>query len=256
MKAVVIGGSGATGKPLICQLLAGEPVSEVTALLRKETFGHHPKLRQEIVDFDRIEDFGDKIDAEIAFSCMGTTLKIAGSKEAQWKVDFGYQYRFARLCRERGVSTFVLLSAVNADPDSRFFYSKMKGKLEKEVEKLGFQRLIIFQPGLLIRPGTDRKREMIGVKAMQIINKWGLLNWGFLEKLNPLDVADLAKAMIQSVMEIQGMKEKGCHIENQDNLKNQGIIEKQNTVPQSTMDYDEPVRRIAVPEIQHLYRQI
>lgn len=194
MKAIVIGGTGATGKQLVEQLLSTEWISEVTLLLRKPTDRSHPKLRQVTVDFDHLKNYREVIAGDIAFSCLGTTLKAAGSKEAQWKVDYGYQLQFAEIARNNGIGTFVLLSAQNADAKSIFFYSKMKGELEKSMEALHFDKLIILQPGLLLRPGSDRFAEKVMVSLLSAFNRMGLLR-----KLAPLPVSRVAAAMIGSI---------------------------------------------------------
>ena len=50
------------------------------------------------------------------FSCLGTTLKDAGSKEAQKKVDFDYQYEFAKAAKENEVEDYILVSALRSEP--------------------------------------------------------------------------------------------------------------------------------------------
>lgn len=194
MKAIVIGATGATGKFLVQELLSSTAYSDVTILLRKKTFEDHPKLKQIVVDFDKLEVYQDEINGDVAFSCMGTTLKAAGSKAAQWKIDYDYQYNFAELARQNNVSTFVLVSAVNAKSDSSIFYSKMKGQLEESVVKLNFEKTIIFQPGILERPNTDRAGEKIALSVMKFFTKLGLI-----KKHLPTHVHDLAKAMIAGV---------------------------------------------------------
>jgi uncharacterized protein YbjT (DUF2867 family) len=194
MKAIVIGASGATGKFLVSRLLQADEFSEVTVLVRYNVFEAHPKLKQVVVDFERLNDYAEQVTGDVAFSCMGTTLKIAGSKAAQWKVDYDYQYHFAQIARHNGVPAFVLLSAQNAKASSAIFYSKMKGRLEKAVEELHFNKLIILQPSLLIRPNTDRLAEKMGLKVIKTFNKIGLL-----KKQSPLHVDEVAAAMIKSV---------------------------------------------------------
>jgi len=193
MKAIVIGASGATGKNLVSRLLQADEFLEVTVLVRHNVFEAHPKLTQVVVDFERLNDYAEHIIGDVAFSCMGTTLKIAGNKAAQWKVDYDYQYRFAQIARDNGVPAFVLLSAQNANASSSIFYSKMKGRLEKAVEELRFNKLIILQPSLLIRPNTDRLMEKVGLKVIKAFNKVGLL-----KKQAPLHVDVVAAAMIKS----------------------------------------------------------
>lgn len=194
MKAVVIGGSGATGKLLVEELLVNDEVTEVVALLRKQIFSNHPKLRQVVVDFDRLEDYKNEIMGDVAFSCMGTTLKAAGSKDAQWKVDYDYQLKFAELAKANNIPVFVLVSAINATAGSSVFYSRMKGQLEEAVIRLAFEQTKIFQPSILIRPDSDRPGEKIATFLMKGISRLGVL-----KNHKPTHVHDLAKAMIASI---------------------------------------------------------
>ncbi|MBV7439845.1 NAD(P)H-binding protein [Weeksellaceae bacterium TAE3-ERU29] len=191
MRAVVIGGTGATGNPLIKFLLGDNEITEVISLVRNPKNEHHPKLKEIKVDFDHLENYRDEIKGDIAFSCLGTTLKVAGSKDAQWKVDYDYQYKFAEIAKENEIPTFVLLSAQNANPDSFFFYSKMKGKLEESIKKLDFKNLIIVQPSILIRPNSERFGEKVGVHFLNFVNKLGLM-----KNYQPLPTSKVAKALV------------------------------------------------------------
>ncbi len=194
MKAVIIGATGATGSMLVQYLLERTEVDLVTALVKSPKLQSHPKLNQVVVDFDNLSSYSDLIVGDVAFSCLGTTLKIAGSKEAQWKVDYNYQYEFAQLAERSGIPNFVLLSAIGANSHSTFFYNKLKGTLEDDVRSLDFNKLIIVKPSLLIRPNTDRKSENWGVGMIKFFNSLGLL-----KKQRPLSVDLVAKAMYHSI---------------------------------------------------------
>ena len=174
MKALIIGGTGATGKDLVTQLLADDTYSEVHCFVRKPLALTHHKLHSHVVDFEHPEVWADLLHGDVAFSCLGTTLAVAGSKEAQWRVDYDYQYAFAQQCKANGVPTFVLVSAAMANAQSKVFYNRMKGQLEDAVKALEFKRLIIFQPSILIRSNSDRGAENFSVKAIHFLNKIGL----------------------------------------------------------------------------------
>ncbi len=175
MKALVIGASGATGKELIAKLLEDSRFTEVVIFARRNIGVSHPKLRAHIVDFKKSESWSDLVVGDVGFSCLGTTLKQAGSKEKQWEVDYQYQYDFARSCAENKVSKFVLVSAKGAHSNALFFYSKMKGQLEEAVCSLSFQRLVILRPSLLLRPNSDRAGERLMEKILVFCNKIGIL---------------------------------------------------------------------------------
>ena len=145
MKALIIGATGATGKDLLSQLLADDTYAEVHCFVRKPLTLTHPKLHAHVVNFDTPEAWADLVRGDVAFSCLGTTLAVAGSKDAQWRVDYDYQYAFAQQCKANGVLTFVLVSAAGATAQSKLFYNRKKGQLEDAVTALEFQRLLIFQ---------------------------------------------------------------------------------------------------------------
>ena len=80
MKALIIGATGATGKDLITQLLADDTYSEVHCFVRKPLALTHPKLYAHVVNFETPETWADLVRGDVAFSCLGTTLAVAGSK--------------------------------------------------------------------------------------------------------------------------------------------------------------------------------
>lgn len=193
MKAIIIGGTGATGKELVAQLLADQRFEAVTVLVRRPYFEAHPKLTEIIVDFEKLNDYQHKITGDVAFSTLGTTLKDAGSKDAQWRVDHDYQLEFAKIAKANGVESFVLLSAFGADVNSSFFYNKMKGTLEENMQKLNFSQLTVLHPGGIDRPDSTRTGEKVMMKALKAFNAIGIF-----KAYAPISTQRLAKAMIAS----------------------------------------------------------
>lgn len=198
MDAVVIGATGSTGKDLVEQLMKDDTFKRVDVFVRRSLDIQHDKLMVHVIDFGRPDEWRDLVKGDVLFSCLGTTIKAAGSKEAQWKVDYGYQYEFARTAKENGVERYVLVSAEFASPKARSFYSKMKGKLEVAVKELGFPRLTIIKPPILMRKDSDRTLEVWGLKAIQFMNKAGLFR-----SHEPLPTEVLAKAMINSAKQTE-----------------------------------------------------
>ena len=194
MKALIIGATGATGKDLVTLLLNDDTYAEVHCFVRKPMSISHPKLHAHVINFDTPEAWADLLHGDVAFSCLGTTLAMAGSKEAQWRVDYDYQYAFAQQCKANGVPTFVLVSAAGATAQSKLFYNRMKGQLEDAMKALEFTRLLIFQPSVLVRKGSDRKGEQFGLKMIVLLNKIGLF-----KRYRPMPTNVLAQRMRREV---------------------------------------------------------
>ena len=193
MHALLIGATGATGKDLLALLLKDDDFDQVDIFVRHDIDVHHEKLNIHVIDFEEPERWKHLVKGDVLFSCLGTTLRAAGSKEAQWKIDYDYQYQFAKAAKENGVGNYALVSAGFASPDSLFFYSRMKGHLEGAVKALGFAKLSIFNPPVLVRKNSDRKGEVIAVKATQFLNMLRLF-----QAQKPLPTEVLAKALINS----------------------------------------------------------
>lgn len=192
MKAIVIGATGATGSDLLQLLLNDDQVESVVVFGRRAPNTNHEKLTVHLVDFENSKEWSHLVKGDVLFSCLGTTRKAAGSKDAQWRVDWDYQYEFARVARTNRVETLVLVSSANASRRSPFFYSRMKGELDDVVQDLGFPRLFIFRPPALIREGSDRPMERAGVRIIRFFNKLGLFT-----SMRPMTTMALAESMLR-----------------------------------------------------------
>jgi len=193
MKALIIGGTGATGKDLINILLTDPDYTEVVIFVRRPSGMAHPKLVEILTDFERLEAVSASIKGDVWFSCLGTTLKTAGSKDTQWHIDYEIPLQFAEIARRMAVPKAVLLSAYGASAASKVFYSRMKGKLEEGIAQLAFDQYIIFKPGLLLRKDTDRSGERIMVGALNFLNRLGLFR-----KFRPLPTLTLAEKLAKA----------------------------------------------------------
>ncbi|MFY0538759.1 NAD-dependent epimerase/dehydratase family protein [Nannocystis pusilla] len=137
--ALLVGATGLVGRELLRQLLADPRYGAVTVLARRSAGVKHDKLTEHLVDFDRPDDWHALAKGDHLFSALGTTLKAAGSREAQYRVDYTYQYEVARAARHHGTETYVLVSSTGAAAKSAIFYSRMKGELERDAAALGFR---------------------------------------------------------------------------------------------------------------------
>lgn len=193
MKALVIGATGATGKDLVEVLLKDVEYTRIVIFVRRPTGIAHPKLTEVLTDFDNLGSVSEHINGDVWFSCLGTTLKAAGSKDKQWHIDYEIPLKFAGIAKTNGVPCAVLLSAYGASANSSVFYSKMKGKLEEDIDKLGFEQYIIFRPGLLLRKDTDRFGERISAGILNALNSIGLIR-----RFKPMPTSTLAEKLAKA----------------------------------------------------------
>ncbi|MFN7117387.1 MAG: NAD(P)H-binding protein [Saprospiraceae bacterium] len=195
--AIILGATGLTGSQLLDLLLQDTRFSTVKILVRRTVGFTHPKLKEHIVDFDQPKYWSSIVTGDVLFSTLGTTLKKAGSQEAQYEVDYNYQYQVAEIAARNGVPTYVLVSASGANENSPFFYLRTKGELDQAVQRLRFRRINIMRPGFL---DGDRKEsramEKLGLKTIKALNNWGLLH-----NFRPIHVRQLARIMIEIAFE-------------------------------------------------------
>jgi uncharacterized protein YbjT (DUF2867 family) len=120
--------------------------------------------------------------AEVAICALGTTIRVAGSQAAFQAVDYDAVLAFARAAQTAGVSRLIVVTAVGADPGSSVFYSRVKGEVENGLTSLGFARLDIIQPGLILGPRAERRPvEAFFQAAMPVLNPLlvgGLASYG------------------------------------------------------------------------------
>lgn len=190
MKAVLIGATGAVGKDLLQALLEDARYTEVVAFARRALGVQHEKLREHTIDFDAPATWQELVKGDVLFSTLGTSLKQAGSKEAQRHIDYDYQLTFAKAARANGVKSLVLLSSIGADSKSSIFYLRLKGELDDAVQCLGFDSLTIMRPPSLIRAKSKRFGETASVKLLQAANAIGLA-----KRLAPMETAVVARSM-------------------------------------------------------------
>lgn len=194
--ALVIGATGLVGRQLVEQLLADARFGKVRVFVRRSLERRHPKLEEHIVDFDRPQDWREQVKGYVLFSALGTTIKKAGSQEAQYRIDHTYQYETAQAAAQNGVPVYVLVSSAGASEGSRIFYSRMKGELERDVKTLPFSAIHIIQPGILAGQREEfRLGERIGLGLMSVLQYVPGL-----KAYRPIDASLVARAMIRAAL--------------------------------------------------------
>ena len=200
--ALIIGATGLVGHQLLIQILEHPEFEKVRIFGRRPSGVTHPKLEEQIIDFDQPESWKALVQGDVLFSTLGTTIKTAKTKENQYRVDFTYQYEFAKAAAENGVPIYLLVSSMGADPISSVFYSRIKGELEEAVAKLPFQKLFIIRPSIL---DGDRQEKRAGEKVGLILSRF--LTKFILKAYRPTPVDILAAKMIRlSLEKVSGIR--------------------------------------------------
>jgi len=194
MKAAVAGGTGLIGSHLLELLTSDATYTEVVALARRPVNQTGSKVRWITTNFDDVIELNKAVQgASVVFCCLGTTIKKAKTKEAFRKVDFDYVLNLAKAARSAGCKKFLVVSAIGSDPNSKVFYSRVKGEMESALKGIGFEQLSIFQPSMLMGERSEfRFGERIGIVIGKLIAP---LMVGSLRKYRPIQASDVARAM-------------------------------------------------------------
>ncbi|HCW07887.1 MAG TPA: oxidoreductase [Cytophagales bacterium] len=189
--ALVVGSTGLIGNQLIELLLSDPHYSKVIAVSRKKLENNHSKLVNVICELNQLSEYKNGLTADDVFCCLGTTMKIAGSKEAFRAVDFNAPVLLAQISKELGAKKYLLVSALGANKNSSIFYNQVKGEVEEAIQKIGFESYHIFRPSLLLGP---RKEQRSGEEAGKIFDRW--LGWLVPKKYKAIESIKVARAMI------------------------------------------------------------
>jgi uncharacterized protein YbjT (DUF2867 family) len=202
-KALIVGCTGLVGAQLLELLLQEAAYSEVIALSRRPLGRAHEKLVNVITDLHGLSQVANTLAANDVFCCLGTTIGVAGSKEAFKEVDYAYAYELAKITKDHGATQFLIVSAMGADKKSRIFYNQVKGEVEEGLMSLEFESLHIFRPSLLLGP---RKERRVGEDIGKVISK--LLYWFIPKNYRPIQYFKVANAMLHAARQ----EKTGTHI--------------------------------------------
>lgn len=189
--ALIAGSTGLIGKQLLELLLEDSAYVKVIAISRRPLSIQHAKLENVVVDFDSLNTHSNLLKADDVFCCLGTTIRIAKTKEAFRKVDFDYPVELANVANNQEATQYFLISALGADKNSSVFYNRVKGEVEEAIQAISFPSFHIFRPSLLL---GNRTEERTGEGAATSFFKI----FGFLIplKYKAIESAKVARAML------------------------------------------------------------
>lgn len=192
--AIVIGATGMVGSQVLRELLASPDYERVLAVVRRPVLPPHPKLVVIETPFDQLDAVLADVSADKAFCCLGTTIRQAGTKAEFHRVDYGFAYAAAHRLRQNGTAHFLLVSAVGADASSPVFYNRVKGRLEQDIDALGYATFSVFRPSLLL--GNRREHRLGEALTARLSPLLAPLLIGPLQKLHPVPAETVAHAMV------------------------------------------------------------
>lgn len=201
--AIVIGATGLVGSFITLKLLDDTRYENVKVFVRNSLGIKHSKLEENIVNFDKLDEWKNKLTGDELFSALGTTIKKAGSKENQYKIDFTYQYEVAKAAVENKVKSYFLVSSLGANYKSRNFYLRIKGNLDEKVQQLNFEKIRIFGPSILVGLRSEKRLgESLGIKIAGIVTSI----IPALKKYKPIYASKVAEAIINSANQLSQEK--------------------------------------------------
>ena len=195
-RVVLLGATGAVGRNVLEALLADPRVAAVTTIGRRPVPIDDPpaKLTQQVVDLETPASYQALLAGhDVAICTLGVGQPSKLPRAEVWKVEVDYVMGFARACRAAGVEHFSLMTSVGSDPGARSYYLRMKGTLEAQVQALGFRRVSLFRPSMLLTP-----ENRYGWAQGLTLAVWPKLRWllaGPLRPLRGVRVEDLGRAI-------------------------------------------------------------
>ena len=205
-KAVLLGASGLIGGFLLRRLLTEDSFDAVIIFSRKPIQIKHPKIQEIITDFSQLQKSFPKIVCTDVFCCLGTTMAVAGSQAAFTQIDYDYPLLVANQAKTYGATGFWVITTTNANPESPFFYSRIKGQLEQSLFSCHFESLGVVRPSLLL---GKRPKVRYGEMLMQwLLPKLHRIMLGKLRRYRAVSAEKVADCLFRLSLNAP----KGCTI--------------------------------------------
>ncbi|WP_312891125.1 NAD-dependent epimerase/dehydratase family protein [Paenibacillus endophyticus] len=204
---MLAGATGLIGNALLVQLLRNPLVRKVTVLSRRSfdmdrtvSASEKAKLHMIVADLASMNEALAQVEADVVFCTLGTTIKIAKTREAFRRVDYEYPFMLAECAQHISASVFSVVTSMGADSGSRIFYSRVKGELQDALAGLRLPNIHVFQPSLLLGERHDvRPGEAFGAIASKGL---AFAMIGPLRKYRPIKGEDVARAMVKAAEEV------------------------------------------------------
>lgn len=193
--ALIFGATGLTGSILVSKLLQDDRYKTVKVFGRKTINMYHVKLVEHICDLFDPATFEKDFYGDEVYCCIGTTAAKTPDKVLYKKIDYGIPVTIAKLCKQKGIPTLLIISSLGANKNSPVFYSRTKGEMEIEVRNQKVERTFFIQPALISGNRKEKRSgEMFFKKLFSFVN---VLLVGPLKKYRSIKPQVIANAMIK-----------------------------------------------------------
>lgn len=198
--ALLFGASGLVGSSLLTQLLDNPGYDKVIIVVRKPLNIQHPKLTTLIGDYTTLPNLKPQLKADEVFISLGTTKKKTPDQNEYYQIDHDYPVLAASIAKDNGARSILLVSAINANANSKIFYVKTKGEVEADIININFEHTYIFRPSMLVGDRKEsRPTEKFFIGLFSILNPLFAGSW---KRYHSIQVKDLAAAMIQAANDL------------------------------------------------------
>lgn len=212
-KIVIAGATGLVGRQVVLEL-AAEQCVEIHILVRRQPERVPAGVTVHVADPAMWPTEVSSIKADVAISCLGTTMKASGSKAAFRAVDFALVTAFAEAAQQSGAKHMIAVSSVGASAQASNFYLKTKGEAEAAMVQAGFDRVDFLRPGLLT--GGERLESRPGESvAIMLAPLTDLLMVGGLSRYRSI----AARVVAQAIANLALAGGEGRHIHENDAIR-------------------------------------
>ncbi|MEJ4089695.1 NAD(P)H-binding protein [Galbibacter orientalis] len=169
--AIILGATGLTGSLLLKKLIKDDRYKTIKLFSRSATTISDPKIKEHIVDLLNLELSNTDFTADEVYCCIGTTKSKTPNKSTYKAIDYGIPMAAAALSKANNINTFIVISALGANPKSKLFYNRIKGKMEKDVLKINILNTYILQPSLISGKREEKRAgEWFFKQLMKALN--------------------------------------------------------------------------------------
>ncbi len=191
--AIILGATGLTGNLLLNRLLEDDTYQRIKIFTRRTLKLKHAKLQEYIVDMLQLESYKADFTGDEVFCCIGTTANKTKDRAIYKSIDFGIPSAAAKMCKENNIETFVVVSALGANTESKVFYNRTKGEMEQAVLSYEIPNTYILRPSLIVGQRSEKRMgESIGSFVMKGLHPFFIGSW---KKYRSIEASVIAGAM-------------------------------------------------------------